>query len=34
MIYDFSLASMYEFTGVDTAMCLRANLLSDEGYDT
>ena len=33
MIYDFSLASMYEFTGVDTAMCLRAKLLSEEGYD-
>lgn len=33
MVYDFSLASMYEMSGVDTAMCLRTRLLSEEGYD-
>lgn len=32
-IYDFSLASMYEITGVDTAMCYRACSFREKGYD-
>lgn len=31
-IYDFSLASMYEVTGVDTAMCVRADILEKLGH--
>ena len=31
-IYDFSLASMYEVTGVDTAMCNRAGIFREMGY--
>lgn len=33
MIYDFSLASGYEVTGVDTAMCVRAGILQELGYE-
>lgn len=32
-IYDFSLASMYELTGVDTAMCSRACLFREMGRE-
>lgn len=32
-IYDFAMASWMELTGVDTAMCYRAEMLSEKGYD-
>lgn len=32
-VYDFSLASMFESTGVDTAMCVRAKLLERLGHE-
>ena len=32
-VYDFSLASMYELTGVDTAMCNRACLFREKGCE-
>ena len=32
-IYDFSLVSMYALSGVDSAMCQRANIMSARGYE-